>query len=284
MRIKDAFQKQSAAPSVQSKVNTISAVYYLISSQADVLPVLIEGEAEAGKSRRGISGYSLISRLVENGRSNIQKFLSEPCINSSLILGEVSDSDDLQSVLHTFETTSLGYVIVNGDSKLNQGSILSIRDLLRLYVDGFFSCELNVDQVASSPIFQIDRRETLFRILSEMMRRKVRRVGIYDSNSEFISDSDILKVVFAQAPVAQMGSASWISEQLKKPLTEVKLDPTPWLEKREGVEFAARVLLRSPKGFAQCEAGIVTPWDLVVKPWRLGNLVIRDTIARKASE
>jgi CBS domain-containing protein len=265
----------TSAPMVQPEVQTLEAIRALLRDRLDV--ILLEKKSGKGMEvpPKGVSGYSIISRLAQGGESNLQRFASEPCLNSSLTLGTVSfENDDLKSLLYTFEVTSLGYAIVK--TSADDGfQILSIIDLLSLYGKGILSSDLTVKDVASSPVLTVSRHETLFHSLSEMMRRKVRRLKMADSRWELISERDILEFVFQKDPSNQDGPGPWIVDQMRKPLSEIRLDPAPWVEQDSDLEDAARVLLKNPKTCALSQAGIITPWDVVLKAWRLGRLSFR---------
>jgi CBS domain-containing protein len=271
--IKDAFPNllSRSVPSIDPTDETLKAIHLLISNRLDVLP--IKAARGATNLPRGISGYSIISHLVQDTKSELQRFVSEQCSNSALTLGTISyENDDVQSLLHIFEATSSGYAFLKESD--STAKIISMADLLSLYDKGIFSSELKVKDVASAPVFALSRNTTLVQTLSEMMRRKIRRAKIEDSRWELITDREILEFVF-QVPWNEGGGASWVVDQLKRPISDIKLETAPWVHEHLSLGEAAGLLLRSSRACALSRAGIITPWDLIIKPWRLGILRIR---------
>jgi hypothetical protein len=267
LKIKELFPRllTSSVTTVPANTETLAVIHTLLRDKLDV--VLLKNGIEYPK---GVSGYSIISGLTQFG-GNFLRFLKEPCINRSLTLGTISyENDDLQSLLHTFETTSFGYAIVRTNG--NSMQLVSIKDLLSLYGRGVLSSDLIVKDIASYPVMEVSRETKLLDCLSEMMQRKVRRLKIAHSQWELVTDRDILEFVFQTAPVNEIEAEQWIATQLIKPLSEMKLETAPWLEQKSTLEDAAKILLRHRSACALSQAGIITPSDLIIKPWRLGRL------------
>ncbi len=188
LRINEAFPKlfSRSVPRIKLSDSTLKAIHALLSNHLDVLPLVSEGQdtwssERAENSPRGISGYSIVSRLVKSSGSNLDNFLTEQCSNSALTLGTVSfESDDLKSLLYMFEVTSFGYSIVSKKSDGNAVEVVSLMDFLPLYTQGMLASKLKVKDVASSPVTTISRESTLIETLSEMSRKKFRRAKIED--------------------------------------------------------------------------------------------------------
>ncbi len=261
-------------PTVSPDEETLKAINILLSSGLDAIPLNTEHQTrDAGRAKinpRGISGYSVISRLTESGRASLERYITEKCEKSSLSLGTISNNDDLISLLHTFEVTGFSYAAAIEGGKLG---MISIIDVLALYSTGVLTSELKVRDVASRPVTSLRRQTTLFDALSEMMRKKFRRAAISSSDRELVTERDILDFTFRGARNVP-ATGAWLKQKMARPISDIKLKPAPWLLSSFGLKDAARIVLKSPNGCALSDYGIITPWDLVMKPWRLGSLKI----------
>ena len=175
---------------IHSKETVSSAIAQLQENNFGVLRIEddLDEEKISSSSRPLIfSGYSIISKLVELRPSRYRDFLDEPCVEGALAVGTIGDKSDLQSLCHVFESTTLGYALVHDYEKKNSsnGSIVTVKDLLKMYQKKFISSRLSVNDVASAPMFALSRGTRLDRTLAEMVRRKFRRVQILGTSHLF---------------------------------------------------------------------------------------------------
>jgi len=232
---------------------------------------------DGGKPERPLafSAYSVVSMLVGIGPPSYKNFLSEPCVEGALAVGTASDDSDIQSLCHVYETTTLGYALVH-DAKKNADAdensrMVSVRDLLKLYQKKVIYSRLSLGDVASSPIFSLSRGTKLDATLAEMVRRKFRRVQLVGTKS-VISDTQILAYLFGEERMAMISRKP--ERLLDGVLEDIEQEDIPWTNSASSLSDVASLLISKKVGCAMSEKGVATPWDLIVKPWRLGELRI----------
>jgi signal-transduction protein with cAMP-binding, CBS, and nucleotidyltransferase domain len=71
------------------------------------------------------------------------------------------------------ENSKFGFAMAEGS--FEQGAIVSLRDLLALYMKDSMSTSLSIDKVAS-PIFSMPHSSALREVLTEMFRQRFRRI------------------------------------------------------------------------------------------------------------
>ncbi len=260
---------------IHSKETVSSAIAQLQENNFGVLRIEddLDEEKISSSSRPLIfSGYSIISKLVELRPSRYRVFLDEPCVEGALAVGTIGDKSDLQSLCHVFESTTLGYALVHDYEKnISNGSIVTVKDLLKMYQKKFISSRLSVNDVASTPMFALSRGTRLDRTLAEMVRRKFRRVQILGTRL-LVSDSQILAYLFGEERMRKISKKP--ERLLDGILEEVKSIEPPWVNGNSNLFDAAILLISKMFDCAMSDGGLVTPWDLIVKPWRLGELRI----------
>ena len=179
---------------------------------------------------------------------------------------------DLQSLFHVFETTTMGHALVHEDEVKNgKGHIVTVKDLMKLYQGEFISSRLTIDDVASAPVFALSRGTRLDRALTEMVRRKFRRVQILGTRL-LTSDNQILGYLFGEERMKKISNKP--ERLLDGVLEDVKSVEPLWISGRSNLKDAAVSLVSKMSDCAMSDRGMVTPWDLIVKPWRLGGLTI----------
>jgi CBS domain-containing protein len=264
-------------PKVKASTPTVVAIWTLLSSKMEALPITLpENSLAELKSVKAISGYSIISRLLETDR--LSSVLQEPSENNSLTIGSVSlFRDDLVSLLHVFEATTFGYAALESSDREKDPSLIFIHDLLDLYITGHISSDLSANDVASSPIFTVSNSSTLRDTLREMLNRKFRRVLLKDSERQVITDRDILEFLFARRRLEDDAlNVQSVQKALDSTMAIIHPKAARKISSHDSIRNAAQVMLESGNGFVLCASGLITPWDLIIKPWRLGHLQIRN--------
>ena len=271
-------------PKIQPESSVSNAISILLSVEGSVLPIespanqTMDQSTEQRSHARAISGYSIISRLVETDPKDYEGFLSAPCRRVALTIGTVSyERDDIQSLLHVFESSTFGYASVesSSSSRSKMGGIILIRDLLPLFNEGILKSDLVVSDVATSQVFGMPRDSSVKSILKEMLNRKFRRVLMKrGEKSELVTEKEIMRYLFGE------GKGRYDSSRLEE-LMKGKLDgeeasflSVARVHGGAPLREAANVISKSKGHCALSDAGIITPWDLIIKPWRLGQLSI----------
>jgi CBS domain-containing protein len=251
-------------PVLEPKTQMLLAVSLLRFHQIDALPI---GFKPGQKKKLAVFGYSCFSKLLETNPRDYGKFLELPCEVAALELSTVDVDASIEELLAVFRKTKFGFAWVESE---RLGGFASLRDLLQLYEKDLISTKMTVGQVAS-PIFSLPSETDLRQVIQEMFNHKFRRIFVSGEKS-LITDRRILSYVF---------STSRLKETSQKPrsLLDVKLGD---LEKMEPLPVKAKSAIKSgalsmkdaSEDCLVCEEGVITPWDLVMKPLIQGNLQI----------
>ena len=241
------------------------------------VPLLIEVSPDGEPAKpRVVSGYSIVSELAELDPSRFGAFLESPAVDSSLAIGSIDERHDIVSLFHVFETTSLGYAEIYRNNRSTE-VIASVKGLLALYNSGVFSSDLVLEDVASSPVFSLSRGARFDDALREMLHRKFRRIQIAGTRI-VISDKEILAHLFQKD---RLKKATRSPERLLDgTLEEIEVRAAHWSEDTTKLKDAAKLLSEKDQETILTTKGLITPWDLTIKPWRLGELRIADKVPK----
>jgi hypothetical protein len=263
-------------PVVEEGTAMLVAGTLLDTPRRDVLPI-IRIQADKGTmslTKRGsrhlaFSGYSLVARLLATRPEDRYRFLFEPCERAlaSFPLLEAGGLE-LSEVLDGFARERFGWAFVARGAAMR--AVVTLADLVPLYQKGFLWTELTVGDVASPMVFSLPRTAKVDEALRGMMKRRVRRVFLTGTGS-FVSDREILTYLFSPERLSVV--RRYPRRMLDPALEEV--------ERVEPVEVDGRAAIGEASGLfkaasgawcAVCSEGVVTPWDLVMKPWKAGRL------------
>lgn len=279
MKIKQAFHEvlSQKLPRLQTSTSTREAISMLKSSRWNALCVEspATGHSKEAEERRrplAVSKYSILSNLINTQPSHYDRFMDSPCSESALLIGSASENDDIVSLLHVFESSTLGYsAIVNAEHKLI--GLLSIVDVLQLYENNIFTSDLFIADVASSPIFGLRPETPLRKAVNAMVTRKFRRILI-EGTKKIVSDSDIIDFLFE---VDESKKVKFLSNKLLDGnLSDVHAQEPPTIRPNEPIASVAKIIADAYHNCLLTDSSITTPWDIVLKPWRLGRLRIAE--------
>ncbi len=233
--------------------------------EIDALPISFEPRQ---KKRFAVFGYSCLSKLIETEPSDYGKFLQTPCKKSALELSTVDVESELESLLRVFEKTKFGFAWI-GSERL--GGLANLRDLLSLYGDGVISTKLKVKDVAS-PIFSSPKDTAIETVLKQMFEHRFRRVFV-SGEKKLVTDRRIISHVFS---AARLDAATKDPETLLDgKLSDLDLlKPVPTTNDTS-LKDAALALKNSADDCLVCKGGVVTPWDLVMKPLVQKKLILK---------
>lgn len=216
---------------------------------------------DSEKRRRAVYGYSSLARLLRMSPKSFARFLGQPCVTISDVLATVDATDGLKKLFRTFERTRFGFAWVQ--DRDNPGGFVGLDDVLGLYETGAIHSKLSVGDVAS-PMFSIPAATTLRVALSMMFARRFRRL-FFSGESGFISDRTIIERIFSPAVLQSYSKGS--GDILQTPASEApRLQPKS-VSSELTIARGARELHEKRGQCLVCEKGVVTPWDLVMKPW-----------------
>jgi hypothetical protein len=171
----------------------------------------------------------------------------------------ISDDGDLSEVLDAFQESRFGVVCIHhGEVETTIG----LDEFLPLYGKGLLSTDLRVGEVAS-PLFRVPPHTTIGEALKHMFQRRVRRLFL--DERLFISDRSIIRFIFSPEILMELRDSPW--RLMGHTLAEV--GP---IEATEGtgemsVAEASGLIRPGTMDCIVCQERVVTPWDLVVKPW-----------------
>jgi CBS domain-containing protein len=268
LKIGEALPKifRATYPVLEPGTQMLVAVSLLRFHEIDALPI---GFKSRQKKKLAVLGYSCLSKLQETPPKEYGKFLELPCEKAAVELSTVKKSETIKGLLRIFEQTKFGFAWIESQ-KL--GGFASLRDLLDLYENGLISSDMTVGEVAS-PIFYMPASSTLKSVLREMFNHRFRRVFI-EGKKAVVTDRKIINYIF---------SASKLTETAKKPetLLDAKLgdlsssEPLP-IKGTVGISKAASKMKDAIEECLICDKGVITPWDLLMKPMIAGKLQFKD--------
>ena len=272
MRVRDAFPGifQKAYPVLDPKTETLSAMSLLRFHEIDALPLSFDLHAGRRRKVRAVYGYSSLARLVLMKPEEFGRFLREPCEAVSESLAVVSETASLARLLDTFAETRFGFARVEGGRGV--GAMVGLPEVLGLHETGAIVSDLHLDDVGS-PIVSVSGDTPLRKALGLMFEKRHRRLFV-DGQREFVSDRRIIEHIFSPAVLAE--SALHNSDVLGIPVSAVGKMVARDVELNISMKDAAALLKSGKPG--QClvfDGTVVTPWDVVMKPWKAKKLKIR---------
>jgi len=246
-------------------------VLYLLRIQ-DIMAVPI---TDNGNNRRAVFGFSILPKLVTLTAKNFDQYLAGPCEQGSDELDSFGMDDDVEKLLESFKKTKLGVALVNGKVKgESRTSFVSLVDLLRLYKTKQMESDMVVEEVAS-PLLSMPGRSSVREAVKTMFKLRQRKVFIAGERM-FVSDRSIVDRFLSPASLVRVpGEREGLA-------LDARIDT---LKKTAPIEVAARTSLHAaalqlrrewgPCLTIQDRDAVVTPWDVIMKPWESGRLTIR---------
>ena len=276
MKIKEAFPEvaNQKLPRLQTNSSAREAISILRANQSNALyiepPANMHLREEEHRRPLAVSKYSILSNLVSTEPAHYDRFMESSCTESALLIGSVSENDDIVSLLHVFESSTLGYSAIENSAHKLIG-IVSLVDMLHLYENKVFSSDLFIADVASSPIFGLRAETPLRRAVNAMVTRKFRRILI-EGSKKIVSDTDIIDFLFEEE---RPKTFKFLSHRLLDGnLADLRGREPPTIQPTEPIASAAKITTTAHQNCLLTDSSIVTPWDIILKPWRLGRLQI----------
>lgn len=235
--------------------------------QIDAIPI---GFKKRQKKHLAVFGYSCLSKLLESDPSWFKAFLTQPCEDAASELASISSDAEIEDLLELFDKTRFGFAMVEGEYEL--GALVSLRDLLGLYNKNVLSSTLTLNDIAS-PIFSMSGDSSLREALTEMFARRFRRIFLEGREYEAITDRRIISYIFSSSRLNELAQTE--KDVLKAPISRLDATSAKWLSGRTKAKFAARSMMEQIEECLVCEKGVVTPWDVTMKPWKMGKLAVK---------
>ena len=268
MRVKEAFPKafERAYPAIDPATPMLSVLPLLRFHEIDAIPLSFD----SSEKQRAVFGYSSLARILLIGPGRFEEFLKQPCEQVSDQLSVVDADGPLSRLLDAFLSTRFGFA--RAVEERGVGGLLTLADALQLYESGAIRTRLRAEDVASR-VFSLPPETPLRAALDEMFRRRNRRVFI-SGTREFVWDRAIIDHLFSPAFLAEHEKGP-TEDMLGGPISQIKA--TSALEARGGTELeeAAGILAERRGQCLAFEDKVVTPWDVVMKPWKARALEVR---------
>ncbi len=254
-------------PSLEPSTETSLALLLLSFHETDALPIGFRRDAPSKKLV--VSGYSCLSKLLETDPQDYARFLYQPCKEVSVKLPTVFAGKDIETLLEIFRVERFGIACVEEKSEI--GRLVSLRDLLALYEKSIFRTDLAVGEVASSPVFSLPGDTSLKQALKDMFKREIRRVFVSETQ-RVVSDREILDYVFSASRLGHINKNP--TTLLDAKLSDVKSTKPESVSATASINRAAVELCAIGGGCLICDKGVVTPWNMIIKPWSEKKLTI----------
>jgi len=253
-----------ATPVLEPDTEVLLAVSQLLFHKVDALPI---GFRPRQRKRHAVFGYSCLDKLLQTEPEEYGKFLASPCVKAARELARIKADDDIESFLNVFQTTGFGLSWV--ESKTASG-FASLLDSLNLYSQGLIDTSMTVGETAS-PIFSLPGETKIDIALQEMFDRKFRRVFV-EGKHQLLTDRRIIGKVFSmeRLPLASKNPKSFLDLKL----SDIGAAKPLFVNEDAKVKQAALSIQKISEETLVCERGVVTPWDLMMKPLEAGNLRI----------
>ena len=269
LKIREAFPKmfERAYPAVDPATPILSVLPLLRFHEIDVLPLSFD----AGGRQKGVFGFSCLARLMKVRPEGIGSFLKRPCEVVSEPLTTVRADRSLSSLLNVFLRRRFGFARVVETRGV--GALLTLADVLGLYEGDTLTSSLTLEDVGSTA-FSMPGESTIREVLVEMFDRRIRRVFISGTN-EFVWDRSIIEHLFSPTVLARLARRG-SEDILEIPVSGIGTTAAKNAEGRLQLREAAALLKVEPGQCLVFNGKVVTPWDVIMKPWKERELKIRD--------
>jgi hypothetical protein len=267
LKIRDALPHvfNRAYPVLDPKMPMLPAVSMLRFQQIDGLPLVIEGNLARP---RALHGYSLLKRLLALGQGGFWRFIEKPCEDAAQSIGTVAASQEVESLLDVFQKERFGFAWISDSEKT--GVPVSLADLLELFKTGTLESDLTIKDVGS-PEFSLPAMTPLRKALLFMFSHRFRRVFLA-AGGAFISDRSIISHVFSPAVLHDMAANP--DSLLEMPIAEIEKSRPRRAPGRTSLKAAANTLGGDIGQCLTSRGMVVTPWDIIMKPWAAKKLRI----------
>lgn len=226
-----------------------------------------------------VSGYSCLSNLVKTDATKYREFLEQPCENAAQELAAIPANEDIEELLALFRKTNFGFVLVEG--KFELCAVASLRDLLLLYKNGIMDTSLSLDEIAS-PVFYMSQDSSLKQVLTEMFSRGFRRIFLEEENEDrVITDRKITSHVFSPSTLDEIVNRQ--IDPLETLASKLEATQPMKLPGMTTVKDGASMMRGQIEECLVCENGVVTPWDVVMKPWMMKKATFKQKSLNSAS-
>jgi CBS domain-containing protein len=260
-------------PITTPDIPVIVAASILATYESPILPITKDGapqgaEKQGVKLFKAVGGQQVIRLVVESKPSDYYKVLWGSCTTTSMWLGALEYHESLERLLRIFELTGFGDARVNAPAPPH--ALVTLDEVVSLYRERKLKCNLEVKEIASRALV-VDPDTPLIEAMRLMCEKRVRRLFLRGKDSEFVSDRKILAFLFSPKAltVAKNAPESWTDAKVSEIQPTVARPVSP----HAMVEDVGRMVETGRDVFVLSDGtSLVSRWDLVMKPWKAGQL------------
>jgi hypothetical protein len=269
LKIKEALPHvfNRAYPVLDPKMPMLPAVSMLRFQEIDGLPLVVDTSAARP---RALHGYSLLKRLLALGHGGFWQFIERPCEDAAQSIGTVAADEDIERLLEVFLKERFGFAWISDTERT--GVPVSLADLLELFKTGTLESNLQVKDVFS-PVFSLPGMTPLRKALLFMFSHRFRRVFL-SAGGAFISDRSIISHLFSPSVLHDLAANP--DSLLEMPIAEIEKSKPRRVPGRTTLKAAASTLGGNIGQCLTSRGNVITPWDIIMKPWMAKKLRINE--------
>lgn len=265
-------------PVVKPEYPLLTVLYLLRIKDLDAVPLSLENQAD-GRGR-AIFGFSSLAKLVSGSSSGFSTLLNSPCVSASDPLPVFDHRDSIDEVLAAYARRRLGVALIHDSSERktkksggrSEQSLLTLADFLDLMRKEKLVTQMKVSDVAT-PLLAVSSRTTIRAALRTMFKHRYRRVFLDDERT-YVSDRDIMDRVFRPDAIDSLESTS--RDILAAPIGKLGRRRSPGAVSSNANLGEAAMKLDGDHTSCLLTTldTVVTPWDIIMKPWIAKSLEI----------
>ena len=210
--------------------------------------------------------YGILKRIVDSAPKEYYKTLWSKSAEVPVWIGSCKFEQPFEEILEAFSTTKFGGARV---TRGHREALVTLGDAVGLISNGELSAHMTTDEVCSVPI-GISKQRPIIEAIRKMISHNVRRLFVEGEQGRFISDRTLVDYMFSpqRLGVARDNPELWIDETIEKLSTK-----EPGRCGSGGLDEVAKSMGPAPDDCLMTDTWrVISRWDLVVKPWRLGKL------------
>ncbi|MGD1054562.1 MAG: adenylate/guanylate cyclase domain-containing protein [Nitrososphaerales archaeon] len=267
-------------PTADGNSPLIHASSILNNSEAHILPV-IKGLKPRRDKRTGLvlygalSGYSFLERFMKTKPEDYHDFLNTPSREIAVWIGSVDFDSPISELLHAFEATKFGVARVSNRA---MHTVATLADLIETMRNHSLVSDMQIEQVGSHPV-SISPDAKVGDAVKTMLESRVRRLFLQDHPGEFISSRSVIEFLFTpdRLQAARRRPEEWCDANV----SILNTRSARVVASGASLNEASRIIGDEPEDCLVSEGGlIVSRWDLLMKPWKLGRLSPRGPAAK----
>ncbi len=271
-------------PITTPDVPVIVAASVLTTYDAPMLPIVKIGdsptlEKEGVKLFQAIGSFPIISLLMETAPTDYYRVIWNSCTTTSIWIGSLHYRDSLDALLRIFQLTGFGDAKVDGSAA--PPALITLNSVVSLFQERKLNCKIPVSEVASKAVM-VDPDITLTEAMNLMCERRIRRVFLRGRHGEFVSDRNVLAYLFSPKAlrVARDTPEFWLDLNLRaiQSMKAHTISPDALVEDVGRLVEPGRDVFMLTDGLS-----MISRWDLVMKPWKLGHLSISPPMRKPQS-